>query len=286
MDEKVLLNLKINGERINHKVLEGLRYIHKTCSQRKASEILGISPPALNRYIRETETKIGEKLIKSKNTGSELTSFGMKILKIYDRYLSRLKDFDRIVVCGGYISSNLIGKLAENHGTDIFIYASNDYEALQMARKYIPDILTLDDPLLAYKNDLNFIPIAYDYLSIVSKKKINKLEKLGELKFINVPYTSQRFGLEVLKEKKIKCNIDVKMKSPYDAFFFAKEKEDFYTFLNASKFQGSNLLKNETRHVISIIPIKEKREIKRFIDFILGEGQKIVEKEGFISINR
>lgn len=76
------------------------------------------------------------------------------------------------------------------------------------------------------------------------------------------------------------------MRSPYDAFFFAKEKEDFYTFLNASKFQGSNLLKNETRHVISIIPIKEKREIKRFIDFILGEGQKIVEKEGFISINR
>ena len=40
---------------------------------------------------------------------------------------------------------------------------TDDESALELARKDMVDILTLDDPVRAFMYDLDFIPIAYDY---------------------------------------------------------------------------------------------------------------------------
>jgi ABC-type molybdate transport system substrate-binding protein len=52
--------------------------------------------------------------------------------------------------------------------------------------------------------------------------------------------------------------------------------------------EGSDILKTDTRHIISsVICNRDDKRIKNFLDFILTyKGQKIVENNGFESINK
>ena len=55
------------------------------------------------------------------------------------------------------------------------------------------------------------------------------------------------------------------------------------SFLNASYFKGNEILKFDTRHVISLIKVNEdKEEIDDFINFLLNEGQTAIKNQGFI----
>ena len=79
--------------------------------------------------------------------------------------------------------------------------------------------------------------------------------------------------------------ITKKVKSEFDAFKIVKNSRDLYTFLNASYFKGNEILKDETKHTISLVPINtEKVEVGKLIEYILSEGQELIAKEGFIPI--
>lgn len=61
-----------------------------------------------------------------------------------------------------------------------------------------------------------------------------------------------------------------------------RNSEDLYTFLNASYFKGNELLKYDTQHVISVIKVNDdKSEVDDYIRFLLNDGQKAIENEGF-----
>ena len=61
-----------------------------------------------------------------------------------------------------------------------------------------------------------------------------------------------------------------------------RNSKNLYTFLNASYFKGDELLKYDTQHVISVIKVNDdKPEIDEFIRFLLNDGQKSIEKQGF-----
>lgn len=75
------------------------------------------------------------------------------------------------------------------------------------------------------------------------------------------------------------------MNSQFDAFKLVKNSKNLYSFLNASYFKGNEILKFDTRHVISIIKVNDdKPKVDEFINYILNDGQKSIEEQGFTLI--
>ena len=64
-----------------------------------------------------------------------------------------------------------------------------------------------------------------------------------------------------------------------------KNSDDLYSFLNASYFNGNDVLKYETKHTIGLVQItKDKPEVNEFIKFVSNEGQKRIGNEGLTPI--
>ncbi len=278
------ITLTINGTELSNKLLRTLEVVSTTWSQRKAAKYLNISPQVLNRRILNAEKILNMQLIESTPRGSELTENGKKILYEYQRYKNKIQPIRKNVIAGGHISSALINTLAEKFGLESVVYHSDDKSAFYLAKKQILSIMTLDDPLIAFQNDLELTPIAFDYLVLISSpntKKINTLEDLNNARFISVASSSQRLAWRTLKDNRIKYDIIHEVRSPYEAYKLVKNGKDLHTFLNASYFEGNNILKNETKHAISLVKYDDNPEIDDFIKFIFSTGQQIIRKEGF-----
>jgi molybdenum-dependent DNA-binding transcriptional regulator ModE len=281
------LNMKIDGNEFSYKIFEALKCVSKTWSQREAAKRLGISHSVLNRRIKESEEKFGFRLIETTGAGSGLTEKGLKILNTYEKYMKRLEDRKKPVICGGYISTGLMEVLAEEYSLDVTIYRTDDQSALELAQKDMVDILTLDDPVRAFMYDLDFTPVAYDYLVLVSNNNdsINSLDDLNGKNFLEIPDSSQRLAWNTMDNINIKYEIVKLVNSPYSALKIVQENSGLYTFLNHSFVEGSSILKNDTQHLISLVLCnKENRVLKDFVDFITTDGQKIIEQQGFIRI--
>lgn len=278
------LNLFVDGHEFNYKLFETLKCVSKTWSQREAAKRLGISHAVLNRRIRESENKIGIKLVDTTGAGSGLTEYGFELLGRYEKYLSRLEKREKPVICGGHISAGLMEVLLDEYGLDTVIYRTDDESALKLASMDMVDILTLDDPVRAFMWDLDFTPIAYDHLVLVSNKprSFKSLEDLEGLKFVEVEGSSQRLAWNTLDNKEIDYRIVKVVKSPYNALKIVQKNDNLCTFLNSSFTDGSNILKEDTKHVISLVLYNhDNKVLKDFLGFILGEGQKIIDKYGF-----
>ncbi len=287
MKYKPKLNMIIDGNEFSYKIFETLKCVSKTWSQREAAKRLGISHSVLNRRIKESEKKIGFRLIETTGAGSGLTDNGLKILNKYEKYMKRLETRKKPVICGGQISTGLIEVLAEEYSLDVTIYRTDDQSALELARKDMVDILTLDDPVRAFMYDLDFTPVAYDYLVLVSSNDdpINNLKDLNGKNFLEIPDSSQRLAWNTLDNIKINYEIVKLVSSPYSALKTVHKNPELYTFLNHSFTEGSSILKNETQHLISLVLCNKENDIlKDFVDYVTTDGQKIIEQQGFMRI--
>lgn len=281
------LNMIIDGNEFSYKIFDTLKCVSKTWSQREAAKKLGVSHSVLNRRIKESEEKFGFRLIETTGAGSGLTENGLKILNKYEKYMKRLEKRKKPVICGGYISTGLMEVLAEEYSLDVTIYRTDDQSALELARKDMVDILTLDDPVRAFMYDLDFTPVAYDYLVLVSNdaNSIKSLDDLNGKNFLEIPDSSQRLAWNTMDNIKINYEIVKLVNSPYSALKAVQKNSKLYTFLNHSFTDGSSLLKNDTQHLISLVLCNnENRVLKDFVDFITGDGQEIIEQQGFIRI--
>ena len=285
-----LIGVEIDGEVYDYKLFQTLESISKTYSQRKTAKELGVSHSVLNRRVKNAEDKIGEKLVETVGSGSELTAKGLESLNIYYKYKSRLEDKEEVIIAGGHITTNLIQSLSYDLPFKTLIYSSDDESAYKLAKQDLVDILALDDPLLAFENDLNFTAIAYDHLVLVGpsndNKKIESMKDLKDMNFIGVKGTAQRLAWNTLKQNNIQFTIEREVKSQFDAFKIVRNSDNLYTFLNGSYFNGNDLLKRETRHVISLVQCNDsKDEIYNIMEYLLIDGQKQIQKEGFIPMN-
>ena len=242
---EVIIGIKIDGERYDYKLLQTLESLSKTYSQRKTAKELGVSHAVLNRRIKNKEEKIGEKLVRPIGKGSELTEKGRTILNTYYKYKNRLEDQEEIIIAGGHITTNLIQSLSYNLPFKSLIYSSDDETAYKLAKQDLVDILALDDPRLAFENDLNFIAIAYDYLVLLGPnniiKPIEKMTDLEDKKFIGVKGSAQRLAWNTLEQNNIPFEIVKEVKSQFDAFKIVRNSDNLYTFLNGSYFKGNKL---------------------------------------------
>ena len=282
------IGIEIDGISFNYKFFETLESLSKTYSQRKTAKELKVSHSVLNRRIKNAEDKLGEKLVITVGSGSELSERGYELLDIYYKYKNRLEDRKEIIIAGGHIITGLLQAISYDLPFNTLIYSSDDESAYELAKQDLVDILALDDPLLAFENDLNFTAIAYDHLVLISPnhvKTIEKIEDLEGLKFIGVKVSSQRLAWSTLRQENINFTIDREVKSQFDAFKIVKNSDEYYTFLNASYFNGNEILKNETRHVISLVQINDtKDDIYNLIEYLLFDVQIKIGEQVFIPI--
>ena len=290
IDEKSIIKpeigIEIDGISFNHKFFETLESLSKTYSQRKTAKELKVSHSVLNRRVKNAEDKLGEKLVVTVGSGSELSPKGYELLDIYNKYKNRLEDKEEIIIAGGHIITGLLQAISYDLPFKTLIYSSDDESAYELAKQDLVDILALDDPLLAFENDLNFTAIAYDHLVLIPPKNGKTIEKIGDLeglKFIGVKGSAQRLAWSTLRQENINFSIEREVKSQFDAFKIVKNSEEYYTFLNASYFNGNEILKNETRHVISLVQINDtKEDIYNLIEYLLFDGQIKIGEQGFI----
>ena len=282
-ESKGLISLDINGEIYDHKLYESLESLSRTKSQRKSAKELNISHTVFNRRILKAEDKLGFKISKKVGNGTVLTEEGLDLLNEFRKYTIQIEKTSDINIVGGHISTGLLESMDLPFNTNI--YSSSDEDAFELAKRGAVDILTLDDPLIAFERDLNFIPIAYDYLVLISSpnsKNIESISDLTGLDFVNVSGSAQRLAWNSLQHYDIVYNIEKSVNSQFDAFKLVRNSENLYTFLNASYFKGNELLKFDTRHVISLVKVNEdKSEVDEFINYLTTDGQEYIEKQGF-----
>lgn len=284
MKIKPKLSLIIGGETLSFKFFETLDIVSQTRSQRGAAKILGISHAVLNRRIIETERKLNMELVISTGAGSQLTEDGLRLLKQYHQLTKRLDTHKKPVICGGYVSSGLVEVLASEYGLDALIYQTEDESALHLYDMGLVDILTLDDPVKAFMRDLDFIPMARDHLVLVtpSNEEIEDLSELKGKKFVEVTGSAQRLAWNTLDNEGINYKIVNVLKSPYEALKVVKNSQDMYTFINNSFTTGSDVLKEDTSHILTMVLFNpENEKFKGFIEYINGRGRKLIKELGF-----
>ena len=284
---KGLISLDINGKIYDYKLYQNLNSLNKTKSQRKSAKELNISHTVFNRRLLKAEEKLGFKITKKVGNGTILTQEGLDLLEEFRKYLIQIEKTKNINIAGGHISSGLLESISSQYNTNI--YSSTDDDAFELAKRGAVDILTLDDPLIAYERDINFTPIAYDYLVLISSPKSKKIESLSDvegLDFISVKGSAQRLAWQSLDHYDINYNIKKEVNSQFDAFKLVKNSKNLHSFLNASYFKGNELLKFDTKHVISVVKVSEdKTEVDDFIEYLVNNAQKEIEKQGFSPID-
>lgn len=282
-ESRGLISLEINGEIFDYKLYQSLESLSQTKSQRKSAKELGISHTVFNRRLLKAEDKLGVKITEKIGNGTLLTPAGTKLLDEFRKYLIQIEKPPKINIVGGHISTGLLESITTPFNTSI--YSSSDEDAFELAKRGVVDILTLDDPLIAYERDINFIPIAYDYLVLISSpesKQIDSISDLEGLDFVSVAGSAQRLAWNSLKHYDIEYNIKTEVSSQFDAFKMVRNSENLYTFLNASYFNGNELLKYDTQHVISVVKVNDdKKEIEEFIRFLINDGQELIKNQGF-----
>ena len=283
-ESKGLISLEINGEVYGYRLYESLDSLSKTKSQRRSAKELNISHTVFNRRILKAEEKLGFKLTKKVGNGTALTQEGLYLLEEFKKYAIQIEKTSTINIVGGHISTGLLESIDLPFKTNI--YSSNDEDAFELAKRGVVDLLTLDDPLIAFERDINFYPIAYDYLVLVSSpnsKKIETISDLENLDFVSVSGSAQRLAWDSLRHYDIHVNIKESVSSQFDAYKLVRDSKNLHTFLNASYFKGNELLKFDTQHVISLVKVNEdKTEVNDFIKYLTNEeGQKTIEKQGF-----
>jgi DNA-binding transcriptional LysR family regulator len=283
LKSKGLISLDIDGEIYGYKLYQSMESLSRTKSQRKSAKELGISHTVFNRRLLKAEEKLGFKITQKVGNGTLLTKEGLQLLEEYQKYLVKIEKTSSINIAGGHISSGLLETIKHPFNTNI--YSSSDRDAFELAKRGAVDILTLDDPLIAYERDIDFTPIAYDYLVLITSPnsaEIKNISDLNGLDFVNVTGSAQRLAWSTLKHYDIDYNIKYKVNSQFDAFKMVRNSENLNCFLNASYFKGNELLKFDTRHVISLIKVNEdKDEVDEFIEYLLSDGQKEIENQGF-----
>ena len=282
-ESKGLISIEIDGKVYDYKLYQSLESLSRTQSQRKSAKELGISHTVFNRRLLKAEDKLGVKITRKVGNGTLLTPDGDALLEEFKKYIIQIEKTPNINIAGGHISTGLLESIHTPFNTNI--YSSSDEDAFELAKRGAVDILTLDDPLIAYERDINFMPIAYDYLVLVSSPESKSIESISDLEgldFVNVNGSAQRLAWNSLNHYDIEYNIKESVNSQFDAFKIVRNSKNLYTFLNASYFKGNDLLKYDTQHVISVIKVNEdKAEVDEYVRFLINEGQRLIEQQGF-----
>lgn len=166
------------------------------------------------------------KLVRRSGAGSELTPEGSELLRLYERQMNLLEPSDRIMVAAGYTSSVLAELVLEASGTEGSLFSSSATDSFHLAGKSRLDMIFLDDPIHAYRRDLDFVPVAYDHLVLVGMDA-GDVTELDGASFVEVADSPQRLAWEVLSDTGIDFRIVKTVRSPLQAYRLVERTPGF-----------------------------------------------------------
>lgn len=282
------LNLEIDDVVYDYKLFDTLKSIKSNKSQRKAAKALGISHTVLNRRIIKAESLLNQPLVTVSKRGSFLTDYAMNLLEEYELYEERLNDDAVWTVAGGFISCEFIRELAVAYQLEKIKILQTDMDtAFDLANKGFIDILGFDDPVQAYIYDLEPIPLGRDNLMLLAheNEKFTDMADLNGLKFVEVNGSAQRLAWTTLANNDLDFDIVASVNSFHEAIRLVEEDENLYTFINKSisytSLNTSNVLSENTRHIISALNVKNSSDVESFLNFASHNAQKLTVKYGF-----
>jgi len=187
-----VVSLRVNGVVLTPHQLEVLLAVHRTGSQRKAGEQLGLATPVVHRYLSQIERKAKTRLLTASSIGTVLTEEGKKVAMEYLALLERMKLGDSVVVGCTIVTEELLlsvlSRLDAEAKYDLLI--SDDERNLKDYEAGMMDVIVLDDPLFAYELDeANFEEVGEDRLIHVDRGS-------GYIRF---RYGAQRIGFRHLE---------------------------------------------------------------------------------------
>lgn len=289
MDLNKKLNFEVNDEIYDYKLFDTLKAIKLNKSQRKAAKSLGISHTVLNRRILKAEAQLSEQLVISTNKGSNLTEFARDLLDNYESYENRLNDDgDLITFAGGFISAEFIRELAVAYQVDNLRILQTDLNsAYDLANRGFVDILGFDDPVQAYIYDIEPTPLGRDSLMLLShdNKEFNTMDDLNSLKFVEVENSAQRLAWNTLADYDLDFDIVSSVGSFHEAIRLVEQNDNLHTFINKSisytYMNVSDVLYEQTRHIISALNVKNDSYIESFLNFASHNAQNVTVNYGF-----
>lgn len=192
MELEPVVSLRVNGVVLTPHQLEVLLMVHRTGSQRKAGEKLGLATPVVHRYLGQIERKAQVRLLTTSPMGTALTEEGEKVAMEYLALLERMKQGDSVVVGCTIVTEELLlsvlSRLDAEAKYDLIV--SDDERNLKDFKAGMMDVVVLDDPLFAYElEEADFEEIGEDRLIHVDRGGT----------YLRFRYGAQRIGFRHLE---------------------------------------------------------------------------------------
>ena len=133
-----------NGKKITDRQTEVLNAVREYGSMNAAAASLNISAPAAYRHIKELERTVCEKVLRTTPRGSELTGYGLEILRSLSSAKEKLSKDRRFTVACSPVTEELLTSVI---GKDTDLIISDDMTNLRLLRRDEADMIILDDPV-------------------------------------------------------------------------------------------------------------------------------------------
>lgn len=197
-----------DGE-ITNRQLEALAAVRDRGSMKRAAASLGISTPVLYKYVKEAESRSGERVVRSDSRGTRLTPFGTEMLARLEALRLRTEDRDSIHVAGTLVSELCLLSAASaltQRGVDCRVTISTDEENLRLLDERRVDCVIVDDPLCAMElaERVEGVEIGPDML----------LLRRAGMDFVRLAFGAQRLGFRYLEQEGVEHSIARKIYEP------------------------------------------------------------------------
>lgn len=194
---------------VTYRQLEALFAVRSEGSMKRAATALGISTPVLHKYVKETEERCGERLVRSDSRGTVLTESGAGLLAKLEAMRLRMEERPSLHVAGTLVSELCLLSAASamaQRGVDCRVTVSTDEENLRAMEEMRVDCVILDDPLRAMELSERFegVEIAPDMLLLRSSGR----------DFVRLQFGAQRLGFRYLEQEGIEHSVTSRLFEP------------------------------------------------------------------------
>jgi DNA-binding transcriptional LysR family regulator len=250
-----------DGGDITHRQLEALAAVGVHGSMKRGAAALGISTPVLYKYIKETEERSGERLVRSDSRGTKLTAAGRSLIAKAEALRLRSEERGSIHVAGTLVSELCLLSAASaltQRGIDCRVTISTDEENLRMMDEMRVDCVILDDPLWAIERaeDVGGVEVGSDVLL---------LRRSGK-DFAQLAFGAQRLGFRHLEQGGEEFSITRRLFEPA-----LLDRTDLSYFVNSSLVRRGILRAEGAEeqpwsvHSILAVPCSEHTDIDEFV---------------------
>lgn len=151
MDIRTRTHLVINGKTVTTRQLEVLERVKARGSMTAAAEDLGISAPAVHKYITHIEEAAEVPIYVSTPLGTRLTAAGREIADTFAAMELRCRKERRFTICCSPVTEDLMmSVMSALKMADSELIISDDENNLRMMKEHLADYAVLDDPMYLF----------------------------------------------------------------------------------------------------------------------------------------